>query len=88
MAPEASIHGDSNDTSAFLQDLKHRYRYLHELERQLNALSDSEAETSKGEALLKGFSQAFADVMSREAFVQDLCRNGEHLLPSRPLGRA
>ena len=30
MAPEASIHGDSNDTSAFLQDLKHRYRYLHE----------------------------------------------------------
>jgi hypothetical protein len=88
MAPEASIKGNSKDTNAFLQDLKDRYRHLHELERQLNALSDSEAETPQGQALLKEFSQAFGDVMSREAFIQDLRRNGEHLLPSRPLGRA
>lgn len=88
MAVEASIKGNSEDTNAFLQDLRDRYRHLYELERQLNALSDSEAETPQGQALSEELSQAFANVMSREAFIQDLRRNGEYLLPSRPSGRA
>jgi hypothetical protein len=61
--------------------LKHRYRHLLELKPQLNALSDREAETPEGQALLKEVSQAFVDVMAREAFIQDLRRKGDHLLP-------
>jgi hypothetical protein len=88
MAPEASIKGNPKDTDDLLQDLKDWYRQLYDLERQLNALSDSEAKTPEGQALVKEFLQTFAEVMCRELFIEDLRRNGEHLLPSRPLGRA
>ena len=83
MATEASAKGNPKDTDDFVQDLKHWYRHLYELERQLNALSDSEVKTPQGQALVKEFSQTVAEVISRELFIEDLRRKGEHLLPTR-----
>ena len=79
--------GNSSDSTEFLQDLRNRYRYLYELQKKLDAISD-ETDTAENQMLRKEFAYSFADVMTREVFVEHLRRKGELFLEERPSGTA
>jgi hypothetical protein len=73
---------NSNEDNEFLQDLQGHYRHLYALEKQLNALSDGMEATPDCQRLRKDFARVFAEVMTREAFIESL-QNGHQILPRR-----
>jgi hypothetical protein len=79
----------ADDWQDFLETIRDGYRHLYSLERELNAIPDQARHSPEAKALLKEFTQAFADVMSREEFIEH-CRTQGELVPNlkRPQGTA
>ena len=77
MSAHISADYETDDWEDFLETIRDGYCHLHALEKQLEAISDQAWHGPEAEALRKEYARAFADVMSREAFIEHCRREGE-----------